>query len=88
MQKSRPDRGRAALQTPAGMPVTEIVFVVEEAAEGGYTARAVGASIFTEADTLETLRNSVREAVACHFAEGHPPRMIRLHFVHDEILTP
>ena len=88
MRNSRSDRGRTALETPAGMPVTEIVFVVEEAAEGGYTARAVGASIFTEADTLETLRNSVREAVACHFAEGHSPRMIRLHFVHDEILTP
>ena len=88
MQKSRPDHGRAALQTPAGMPVTEIVFVVEEAAEGGYTAQAVGASIFTEADTLETLRNNVREAVACHFAEGHSPQMIRLHVVHDEILTP
>lgn len=68
--------------------MTEIVFVVEEAPEGGYTARAVGASIFTEADTLDSLRASVREAVACHFDEGTGPRVIRLHVVRDELLAP
>jgi len=49
---------------------TEIFFVVEEAPEGGFVAKAVGASIHTEADTLESLRTAFREAVACHFEEG------------------
>ena len=50
--------------------MTEIVFVVGEAPEGGFVAKAVGASIHTEADTLESLRTAIREAVACHFGEG------------------
>jgi len=65
----------------------EIIFRVEEAAEGGYTARALGQSIFTEAESLEELRENVRDAVRCHFDEGPGPRMIRLHFVRDEILA-
>lgn len=68
--------------------MNEIIFLVEEAAEGGYTARALGESIFTEAETLDELRNAVREAVACHFENGAGPRLIRLHFVRDEVLTP
>jgi hypothetical protein len=36
--------------------VTELVFLVEEAQEGGYTARGVGEAVFTEADTMEELR--------------------------------
>jgi hypothetical protein len=68
--------------------VVEIVFVVEEAPEGGYTARSVGESIFTEADTLDTLRTNVRSAVECHFDEGQAPKVIRLHIVRDEILAP
>jgi hypothetical protein len=58
--------------------VTEIVFVFEEAPEGGYVARAVGASIHTESDAPESLRTAIREAVACHFEDGHGPRVIRL----------
>jgi len=68
--------------------VVEIVFIVEEAAEGGFTARAFGESIFTEGDTLEAVRANVRDAVECHFEEGHAPKIIRLHFVRDEILSP
>ncbi|MGH9316626.1 MAG: type II toxin-antitoxin system HicB family antitoxin [Thermoanaerobaculia bacterium] len=66
---------------------TEIVFAVEEAPEGGFLARALGAPIFSEADTLEELHANVREAVACHFEEGTGPKVIRLHFVKDEVLT-
>jgi len=47
--------------------MTELVFQVEQDPEGGYTAQAVGASIFTEAETLEDLRKNVRGAVVCHF---------------------
>ena len=66
--------------------MTEIIFLVEEAPEGGYTARAVGASIFTEADDLEGLERNVRDAVRCHFDEGARPRMVRLHFTREEVI--
>ncbi len=59
----------------------EIIFLVEEAPEGGYTARALGESIFTEADDLANLHQQVRDAVHCHFDEGKVPEMIQLHFV-------
>ena len=67
--------------------MNEIVFVIEEAPEGGFTARALGESIFTEANTLDVLRQRVRDAVNCHFDEGQAPKVIRLHFVRDEVLT-
>lgn len=67
--------------------MSEIVFVVEQAPEGGYVARALGESIFTEADTVEALRAAVQDAVHCHFDEGQSPRVIRLHFVRDELLA-
>ena len=65
----------------------EIIFLVEEAPEVGYQARALGYSIFTEADTLEHLRGQVRDAVQCHFDEGKAPKVIRLHFVREEVLA-
>lgn len=66
--------------------MSEIIFVVEEAPEGGYTARAVGESIFTQADDRILLQERVREAVRCHFEEGDRPKLIRLHFVRDELI--
>ena len=65
----------------------EMIFVVENAPEGGYIAKALGASIFTEAENLEDLRQQVRDAVKCHFEEGQGPRVIRLHFVHEEVIA-
>lgn len=67
--------------------MNEIIFLVEEAAEGGFTARALGESIFTEAENLDALRQQVRDAVSCHFNDGKTPRVIRLHFVRDEMLA-
>lgn len=67
--------------------MSEIVFVVEEAPEGGFIARAVGESIFTEADDLAQLHARAREAVRCHFDEGKVPKLIRLHYVRDEIIA-
>jgi len=58
--------------------MNELIFLVEEASEGGYTARALGASIFTEADDLAQLREEIRDAVRCHYEEGERPRIIRL----------
>jgi hypothetical protein len=71
-----------------GFSVEEIIFVVEEAPEGGYVARALGASIFTEADDVETLQSELRDAVLCHYEdESERPRIIRLHFVRDRLLA-
>lgn len=67
--------------------MTEIHFIVEQAHEGGYVARAVGADIFTEADDLEALHAQVRDAVHCHFEEADRPGLIRLHITREEMLT-
>lgn len=65
----------------------EIIFLVSDSPEGGFEARALGHSIYTEADTPEELRAMVRDAVACHFEEGKRPGVIRLHFVREEVLA-
>jgi hypothetical protein len=67
--------------------VSEIIFLVEEAGNGGYTAKALGSPIFTEADTFDELHANVRDAVQCHFDECKAPQVIRLHFVRDEVIA-
>ncbi len=67
--------------------MSEIIFLVEEAPEGGMTARALGESIFTEADTMADLHEKVRDAVKCHFEEGKAPKLIRLHHVKEEVIA-
>jgi len=69
--------------------MTEILFIVEEAEEGGYVAHAVNASITTEGDDLDHLREMVRDAVRCYFDDDDPdrPKLIRLHLVHDEVIA-
>lgn len=67
--------------------MTDLIFEVREAPEGGYTARALGASIFTEGDTLDEVRANVRDAVRCHFDPGTEPRVIRLLILHEEVLA-
>ena len=71
------------------MSGTEIVFEVsEDELDGGYSASALGFGIHTQADTLDDLRHNVREAVDCYFDEGMDrPRLIRLHYVRDEVLV-
>lgn len=67
--------------------MSEIVFLVEEAPEGGFTARALGEAIFTQAESFEALRGAVRDAVRCHFETGGGPSLIRLHYVRDEVMA-
>jgi predicted RNase H-like HicB family nuclease len=67
--------------------MNEIIFLVQEAAEGGYEARALSDSIYTEADTLEELKEMLRDAVACHFEGTQRPSIIRLHYVRDETIA-
>lgn len=66
--------------------MTEILFLAEQSAEGGYIASGLGDSIFTEADTLPELRLMAKDAVNCHFGESDKPKVIRLHIVHKEVL--
>jgi len=65
----------------------EIIFRVEDAPEGGYTARALGHAIFTQGKTIQELRQMVRDAVNCHFEEENKPRLIWLHVVKDEVIV-
>ena len=68
--------------------MTEIVFLVEEDPEGGFVAEAVGRGVFTQADTIDELHDMVRDAVRCHFeGEADTPKLIRLHFVRDEVIA-
>lgn len=67
--------------------MNEIIFLIENAVEGGYTARALGEAIFTEGDDLEELRSNIRDAVDCHFEEESKPKIIRMHFVSEEVMA-
>lgn len=66
---------------------TEILFLVEESQEGGYLAKAIEHSIFTEADTLEELKIMIKNAVECHFEEKKRPKLIHLHIVRNEVIV-
>ena len=65
----------------------ELVFEVAQEADGGYTAEAIGESIFTQADTWEELRANVREAVVAFYFDSTPPASVRLRLVRDEVLA-
>jgi predicted RNase H-like HicB family nuclease len=69
--------------------VSEIIFEVrQDEVDGGYTASALGYGIHTQGDTVEELRAMVKDAVKCYFDESTPsPKIIRLHFVRDEVLV-
>ena len=67
--------------------MNEIIFLVENSLEGGFTARALGHSIFTDAETTDELHTNVRDAIACHFDTAEKPAIIRLHFVRDEVIA-
>ncbi len=70
------------------MKDSEIIFAVEESPEGGYEAHALGHPIFTQAESMDELREMVRDAVRCHFREADAtPAVIRLHFVRDEVIS-
>jgi hypothetical protein len=64
----------------------ELIFLVEESPEGGYLAKGLGVSIFTEAETMEELREMVKDAVRCHF-DDQKQRLIRLHIVKEELFA-
>ncbi|TYO93246.1 2-oxoisovalerate dehydrogenase [Desulfallas thermosapovorans] len=65
----------------------EIIFIVKEAPEGGYIARALGYSIFSESDTLDAIKEEIKDAVRCHFDDQEMPDMVKIHFIKEEILA-
>ncbi len=67
--------------------MNEIIFLVEDAPEGGFVAKALGVSIYTQADDIDGLYNQVRDAVECHFEPIDKPKIIRLHFVREEVIA-
>jgi len=70
------------------MKKREIIFLVEEDPEGGYNARGLGYSIFTEGETLVELKENIKDALRCHFdKEEDIPPIIRLHIVKEEVVT-
>ena len=64
----------------------ELIFLVEESDEGGYTAKGIGVSIFTQADNMDALRAAVKDAIRCHFDDSKQ-RLVRLHTVRDEVFA-
>ena len=67
--------------------MNEIIFLVEESNEGGFTAKALGESIITQSETIEELKAMIKDAVKCHFDLNKLPKMIRLHFVKEEVFA-
>ena len=67
--------------------MSEIIFIVENSDEGGYTAKCLGHSIYTEGETLDELKENVKDAVKCHFDVKDIPHIVRLHIVKDEVIA-
>ena len=65
----------------------ELIFYIEESVDGGFEAKALDYSIYTEGENLEDLKKNIRDAVLCHFEEGEAPQVIKLHFVHEEAMA-
>ena len=66
----------------------ELIFLVEEDPDGGFTAKALGENIFTQGDTMKELKEMIKDAIECHFDfHEQMPKMIRLHFVKDEVFA-
>ena len=70
------------------MKPAELIFLVEEDPQGGFTAKAIGESIFTQGETLAEIKANIKDALSCHYEQKEDiPACIRLHVVHEETLT-
>jgi predicted RNase H-like HicB family nuclease len=89
MKKSKPNlKESVATYNKERASVKEIIFLIEEDPEGGYNAQALGESIFTQGETTEELKENIKDALRCHFDDiNNIPKIIRLHFVREDILT-
>ena len=69
------------------MRIAEIIFEVTESDEGGFEARALGHSIYTQGENWNDLKEMAGDAVLCHFGEDRAPRVIRLHLIREEAIA-
>lgn len=67
--------------------MSEIIFLIEESLEGGFTAKALGIDIFTQADTINQLKEMIKDAVICHYDKDQMPGIVRMHYVRDETFS-
>lgn len=67
--------------------MNEIIFLIEDSPDGGFIARALNYSIFTEAENFFNLKQNIKDAVKCHFEEVELPKVVRLHYVRDEVFA-
>lgn len=68
--------------------MTELIFLIEDDPSGGYNARALGYAIFTQGDTWDEVVANVREAAEVYFdTPDKMPKVLRLHYVRDEVLS-
>lgn len=67
--------------------MSEIIFIIENSDEGGYVAKALGYSIYTEGETIEELKENIKDAVKCHIDAKKLPHIVRLHMVKDEVMA-
>ncbi|MEQ9424893.1 MAG: 2-oxoisovalerate dehydrogenase [Cyclobacteriaceae bacterium] len=65
----------------------EIIFIVEESPEGGFEAKALDHAIFTEGNSIEEIKENIKEAIHCHFDPENAPKVVRLHFVREEVFA-
>lgn len=65
----------------------EISFIIEDSLDGGFEAKAIGHAIFTQAETIEEIKESIKEAVHCHFEDDDMPMTIRLVFLKEEVVA-
>jgi hypothetical protein len=64
----------------------ELIFIVEESPERGYTAKGLGVSIFTQGDTMDELKTAIVDAIHCYF-DDEKKKIIRLHIVKEELIA-
>jgi len=64
----------------------ELIFLVEESHEGGYTAKGMGIAIFTEGETIKELQENIKDAIHCHYDDAKP-RLVRLHLVKEVVFA-
>ena len=70
------------------MDVNEIIFLIEDDPEGGYSAKAFGHSIYTQGQSKEELKRNISDAMECHFDKpAEIPKVVRLHYVHEEMFA-
>ena len=65
----------------------EIIFYIVESMDGGFEAKALGYSIFTEGETIEELKDNIKDSIFCHFGENEIPGVVKMHFVREEAFT-